>query len=364
MPLDYLARVRLVLLLGGVVGDANVVVDLKVEERAALAARFVHDELVESHGGGDDEVLLDVHHVGHLGGAHLAEARRQLLAHLAQKRLDRVALEHLHFFPMPAAVPVAVRDLQPLLLHHVLLLLPLLAQLLAQLRLLLLAIPVWQEVRLHQWVLLDLLPRRQLLLLLRLLTAIAVSGLFASGRFFPDLLLLLLLAALLQLIFLITAIRLLLLRAILLLLLFFLLLLRVLPRLVLPSNHQPHEVREAVPRDDLTERPKAGLHGITQRRRRQRLPHVAQQHQQAVQQHVAPVALHVAHVDGARQRPAGGARGRGLIPDALRASAAGCVRHRHLAGLQEVRHGVLLQAAAGHVAQQRRGKTVQVKVPE
>mmetsp|Transcript_28242 Transcript_28242/g.73243 ORF Transcript_28242/g.73243 Transcript_28242/m.73243 type:complete len:246 (+) Transcript_28242:178-915(+) len=192
MPLDYLARVRLVLLLGGVVGDAHVVVDLKVEERAALAARFVHDELVESHGGGDDEVLLDVHHVGHLRGAHLAEARRQLLAHLAQKRLDRVALEHLHFFPMPAAVPVAVRDLQPLLLHHVLLLLPLLAQLLAQLRLLLLAIPVWQEVRLHQWVLLDLLPRRQLLLLLRLLVLLHLLRKGQLGALALQLLLLLL----------------------------------------------------------------------------------------------------------------------------------------------------------------------------
>jgi hypothetical protein len=46
-PLNNLARVTLVLLLGRVREHAHVVVDVKVEEGARLAARLVDDEVVE-----------------------------------------------------------------------------------------------------------------------------------------------------------------------------------------------------------------------------------------------------------------------------------------------------------------------------
>ena len=52
---------RLVLLDGGVVDEADVVVDVEGEEGAALAARLDHDEVVEGVGLRDDEVLLHVH---------------------------------------------------------------------------------------------------------------------------------------------------------------------------------------------------------------------------------------------------------------------------------------------------------------
>ena len=52
---------RLVLLDGGVVDEADVVVDVEGEEGSALAARLDHDEVVEGVGLRDDEVLLHVH---------------------------------------------------------------------------------------------------------------------------------------------------------------------------------------------------------------------------------------------------------------------------------------------------------------
>ena len=52
---------RLVLLDGGVVDEADVVVDVEGEEGAALAARLDHDEVVEGVGLRDDQVLLHVH---------------------------------------------------------------------------------------------------------------------------------------------------------------------------------------------------------------------------------------------------------------------------------------------------------------
>eukprot|EP00951_Prasinocladus_malaysianus_P041714 scaffold495649_cov29-Prasinocladus_malaysianus.AAC.1 len=42
--------------------------------------------------------------------------------------------------------------------------------------------------------------------------------------------------------------------------------------------------------------PEDGLCCVPERRGRQRLPDLSQQHQQAVVQHVAPVALHLKHV--------------------------------------------------------------------
>ena len=54
----HLARVRLVLFDARVARDAHVVVHAKVEERAALAARLVEDELVKGVVVRQDEVLL------------------------------------------------------------------------------------------------------------------------------------------------------------------------------------------------------------------------------------------------------------------------------------------------------------------
>mmetsp|Transcript_25622 Transcript_25622/g.60958 ORF Transcript_25622/g.60958 Transcript_25622/m.60958 type:complete len:347 (-) Transcript_25622:162-1202(-) len=157
MPLHHLSRVRLVLLLCGVVREPHVFVDVKVEKRPALPPRLVDDELVERHVGWDYEVLLDVHQVGDLSRPHLAELGRELLADFPKEVLYRVALADIDLPPVPAAVPVAVGDLEGLLLDPLLLLLPLPLELGAQLLLLLLALPVRQEVRLDLGVLPKLL---------------------------------------------------------------------------------------------------------------------------------------------------------------------------------------------------------------
>jgi hypothetical protein len=58
VALDDLAGVRLVLLDARVGRDAHVVVHRKVEQRAALAARLVEDQLVKGKVVRQDEVLL------------------------------------------------------------------------------------------------------------------------------------------------------------------------------------------------------------------------------------------------------------------------------------------------------------------
>ena len=65
----FLTCVRLVLFHGGIVDQPYVVVNVEGEERAALAARLYHDEVVKSVGLGDDQVLLDVHQL--VGGDRL-----------------------------------------------------------------------------------------------------------------------------------------------------------------------------------------------------------------------------------------------------------------------------------------------------
>ena len=56
--LDDLARVRLVLFDGGIGEHANIVVDIKVEQRARLSSRLVDDKVVEAVVMGYDQVLL------------------------------------------------------------------------------------------------------------------------------------------------------------------------------------------------------------------------------------------------------------------------------------------------------------------
>jgi hypothetical protein len=66
---------------------------VEVEKRAALAARFGHDEVVERQVVRDDQILLDVHHRVVAGRAQLAEPRvYQLLARLLEELPDRRAL--------------------------------------------------------------------------------------------------------------------------------------------------------------------------------------------------------------------------------------------------------------------------------
>ena len=51
----------LVLLNGRVALHAYVLVHIKVEQRPALAARLLHNEIIEGHSVRDDQVLLDIH---------------------------------------------------------------------------------------------------------------------------------------------------------------------------------------------------------------------------------------------------------------------------------------------------------------
>ena len=77
-PRHDLARVALVLLLRRVALEPDVVADVKVEQRPALAARPARDELVEGDVVGQDAVLLDVEEVGGGGGAELSELGGEL----------------------------------------------------------------------------------------------------------------------------------------------------------------------------------------------------------------------------------------------------------------------------------------------
>lgn len=58
---------RLVLLDAGVVLRSDVLMDIKVEERPALATRLGRDEVVEAEVVGDYEVLFHVHQRAHRG---------------------------------------------------------------------------------------------------------------------------------------------------------------------------------------------------------------------------------------------------------------------------------------------------------
>ena len=58
--LTDLAWVALVLLNPSVIGHTDVVVDVEVEQRAALPTCFGHDEIIEGVIVGNDEVLLNI----------------------------------------------------------------------------------------------------------------------------------------------------------------------------------------------------------------------------------------------------------------------------------------------------------------
>jgi hypothetical protein len=59
-PGEHLARVRLLLLHRRILDLADVVPQVKLEQRAGLAARPGHDELVEGVVVGEDQILFDV----------------------------------------------------------------------------------------------------------------------------------------------------------------------------------------------------------------------------------------------------------------------------------------------------------------
>lgn len=89
--LHDLARVGLILLDTGIVGQADVVVHIKAEQRAGLSAGLVDNEVVEGVVVGDDQILLDVHHVIDADAPQLLE----LLAALFQELGDGVSLSAL-----------------------------------------------------------------------------------------------------------------------------------------------------------------------------------------------------------------------------------------------------------------------------
>lgn len=56
---------RLILLHGGVVLHADVLVHVKVEQRPGLAARLLGYEVIERGVLGNDQILLDIHEAAH-----------------------------------------------------------------------------------------------------------------------------------------------------------------------------------------------------------------------------------------------------------------------------------------------------------
>ena len=52
-----------ILLFGGIMLHSDVIMDVKVEERTALATNSADDQIIEADGLWDDEILLDVHEV-------------------------------------------------------------------------------------------------------------------------------------------------------------------------------------------------------------------------------------------------------------------------------------------------------------
>lgn len=124
-----LAGVGLLLLDRGVVRQAHVVDAVELEERAALAARLRHDEVVERVVVRNDDVLFDVHELidaRHLQLVELVLAA-QLLETLVEELLYAVALLEHERASMARAVPIRVRDLDVLVLQTLLLVDPFLA---------------------------------------------------------------------------------------------------------------------------------------------------------------------------------------------------------------------------------------------
>ena len=155
-PVHHLAGVRVLLLHVGPAPEPDVVVDVKVKQRPALAPRLVHDEVVERRGVREDEVLLYVHEPVGRRVPQLAKLVAQHVPRLAQELRDGIPLQALDFPPVPPAVPVAERDLQLLLLDCVLLREELRLEPLALVPLRHLPVSIRQEVRLHLRVLANL----------------------------------------------------------------------------------------------------------------------------------------------------------------------------------------------------------------
>ena len=109
---DHFAGMRLMLLPARVVHQSDVLVDVKLEQRAKFAAGLRDDEIVEGVVLRDDHVLFDVHQLVHGGHAQLIELRPQDVETFLQKLLDCVALSHRLGATMSGSVPVAKDNLE------------------------------------------------------------------------------------------------------------------------------------------------------------------------------------------------------------------------------------------------------------
>lgn len=109
--------------------QADILSSIEVEQRAGLAARLRHNEVVEGVVVRDDQILLHVHQLVHSGHLQLEEVLTQIVQAFGQKLVDGVALLHANLTAVARAVPVAEGDVDWLVLQPLLSFDPLLSQL-------------------------------------------------------------------------------------------------------------------------------------------------------------------------------------------------------------------------------------------